>query len=320
MTLPIALLLMACTALSLSAVVVLGVLLLRRKREEADAAERLDRASTTLDEKLHAANLLTAVELVPIAQGLEKLRSGMAGYTRAIEDVLAKPRDTPEVAGDPVALEREILDQSWKKFRADPLLSAALDDALKDRAWTELIDQLTSVVPTDLRPTYDAVIAPCRDHRTLLQQMDLIPRVVNGTLPRQGSTAAQVWFTRELASLLAPESASRLGFRFKSWVTDTFLPFADLYLQRCQQSDLEHGDPKLDIGADLVRRVLLIAAVEPIDVMPGETQFDSTRHIGRSTSNDPRFADGVITGVIRNGFIEGQQVIRQPEVIVNRVR
>ena len=70
-----------------------------------------------------------------------------------------------------------------------------------------------------------------------------------------------------------------------------------------------------------MREVLRVASVEPIDVTPGETLFDSARHVGRSTSNDPRFADGVITGVVRNGFIEGgRQVIRQPEVIVNRTR
>jgi hypothetical protein len=320
MTLPTSLLL-ACTALSLIAVALLAVLLLRRKRETlsaADAASRLDLAITTLDEKLHAANLLTAAELAPIVDGLEKLRAGVAGFTRAIDGALAKPQSS---ATDPVALEREILAQSWKKFHADHELSAALEDALQDRAWTQLIDQLRNVVPADLKPTFDAVIAPCREHRTLVQQMDLIPRVLDGTLQRRGSDAAEVWRTRELASLLSAESTSRLGFRFKSWVTDAFLPFADLYLQRCQQSRLEQGDPKLDVGANLVRQVLQIAAVEPIDVMPGETQFDSTRHIGRSTSNDPRFADGVITGVIRNGFIEGgQEVIRQPEVIVNRVR
>src|SRR5262249_34473725 len=101
-----------------------------------------------------------------------------------------------------------------------------------------------------------------------------------------------------------------------------FLQFADLYLQRCQQARLEKRDgSELRDGLLLVRQVLHAADVEPIEVTPGETLFDSARHVGRSTTNDPRFADGVITGVIRNGFIEeGQQVIRQPEVIVNRMR
>jgi len=95
----------------------------------------------------------------------------------------------------------------------------------------------------------------------------------------------------------------------------------DLYLQRCQQAQIEKRDGATSEGLTLVRNMLRIAAVEPIEVTPGETLFDSTRHVGRSTSNDPRFADGVITGVVRNGFIEGGQlVIRQPEVIVNRMR
>jgi molecular chaperone GrpE (heat shock protein) len=42
--------------------------------------------------------------------------------------------------------------------------------------------------------------------------------------------------------------------------------------------------------------------------------------MGRSTANNPNFADGIIVGVVRNGFIRGgREVIRQPEVIVNRL-
>src|SRR5258708_7333392 len=177
------------------------------------------------------------------------------------------------------------------------------------------------VVPADLKSTFDAVAGPCREHRSLLQRIELIPRIVNGNFSRLTTDAEEIRRTRELASLLTSELARALDFRIKSWVTDSFLPFADLYLQRCQQAQLEKSNGEMNEGLSLVRQMLHVAAVEPIDVKPGETIFDGTRHVGRSTSNDPRFPDGVITGVVRNGFIEGgQQVLRQPEVIVNRTR
>jgi hypothetical protein len=317
-------LLIACAALSAIAVALLVLLLLRRKRDtlrEIDAVTRLDLVINVLDEKLNAADVLTVAELTPIAEGLEKLRGGIAGLQRVVERAIATPPPPPPPPADAVALEHQILAESWKKFRADQELSAAFDDAMTDRAWTQLIDELTNVVPADLQPTFDAVIGPCREHRTLVQQIGLIPRVLSGTFPRLATDAEEVWRTRELASLLTAENTQRLDFRFRSWVTDAFLPFADLYLQRYQQARFEHGDGALEAGADLVRKVLRAAAVEAIDVTPGETLFDSARHVGRSTTNDPRFPDGVITGVVRNGFIEGgQQVIRQPEVIVNRMR
>jgi hypothetical protein len=315
-------LLIACTALSLTAVVLLALLWKHRRREtlrENDAVERLDLAIAVLDEKLHAADLLTSADLTPIAEELERLNGGMAGVAGAVDRMAAATPVAPPT--DPVALEHRILGESWRQFRANRELSVAFDEARKDRAWAPLIDQLTNVVPADLKPTFEAVIGPCREHRTLVQRIDLIPRVVDGKFPPLATDAEEVRRTRELAGLLTVESTHRLDFRFKGWVTDAFLPFADLYLQRYQQAQLEKRGGELEAGVNLVRQVLRMAAVEPIDVTPGETLFDSTQHVGRSTTNDPRFPDGVITGVVRNGFIEGgRQVIRQPEVIVNRMR
>jgi molecular chaperone GrpE (heat shock protein) len=307
-------LLISAAALCVTALALLASLLMHAKRERIQ--ERLpDVARRVVDEKLRAAGFLTSGDLKPLANGIEQLRGELAALSRSVETFVAAP------SGDPVALEHQILGESWKQFQKNAELSAALDDTLENRAWTQLLDQLTSVVPTDLKPTFDAVIVPCREQRSLLQRIELIPRIVNGDFSRLGTSAEEIRRTRELASLLTSELTKVLDFRFKNWVTDSFLPFADLYLQRYQQAQLEKRDAELSQGLSLVRQVLRVAAVEPIDVTPGETLFDSTRHVGRSTSNDPRFSDGVITGVVRNGFIEeGQQVIRQPEVIVNRMR
>ncbi|HEV7484514.1 MAG TPA: hypothetical protein VGQ65_02445 [Thermoanaerobaculia bacterium] len=275
-----------------------------------------------LDEKFRTADLLTSASLDPLMERIDDVRDDVAELKRLIEHTLATPPpEPPPSPGDPIALEHQILSESWKQVRKNSELSAALDEALQDRAWTQQLDQLASIVPGDLKPTFDAVIVPCREHRSLLQRIDLIPRILDGEIGRLTTDAAEIRRTRELASLLNSELGKVLDFRVKSWVTDSFLPFADLYLQRCQQAQIDKCDVAMSEGLTLVRDMLRIAAVEPIEVTPGETLFDSTRHVGRSTSNDPRFADGVITGVVRNGFIEGGQlVIRQPEVIVNRMR
>lgn len=314
-------LLINAAALCAAPLTLAGYLFIRFRRERrrepfADVIGRL------LDEKFRAADLLTSAGLIPVTDRIDHLRDDVAALTRLIEQTLATPPpEPPPSPGDPIALEHQILSESWKQVRKNNELSAALDEALQDRAWTQLLDQLGNIVPGDLKPTFDAVIVPCREHRSLLQRIDLIPRILDGEIGRLTTDAEEIRRTRELASLLNSELAKVLDFRVKSWVTDSFLPFADLYLQRCQQAQIEKRDGAMSEGLTLVRNMLRIAAVEPIDVTPGETLFDSTRHVGRSTSNDPRFADGVITGVVRNGFIEGGQlVIRQPEVIVNRMR
>jgi hypothetical protein len=261
--------------------------------------------------------------LVSIAAQVGILRQEVATFGKALESV--SPAQVTRSA-DPVALEHQILGECWKQFRSNKELSASFDAAALDASWEPLLSSLASAVPDDLKPTFDAVVRPCRVHRKFISRIGLVPRLVNGEIPRLPADAEEVRRTREFAGLLhaaqnRSESSNPLSFRIKSWVTDSFLSFADLYLQRYQQAQLEKRQAELQSGADLVRQVLRIAAVEAIEIEPGETSFDSTRHIGRSTTNDPRFADGVITGVVRNGFIEsGRQVIRQPEVIVNRTR
>lgn len=313
-------LLIASTALSLTAVVLLSLLLLRRRRaklEEEDAAQRIDAAIDVLDEKLSGASVLTVEQLDPIATGLGRLFEQVASVSHRVDEL---PAAVARAGGaSPVTLEHQILEAEWNQFCANKELSSAYESAARDNEWHGLLDELTKVVPADLKPTFDGVIGPCREHRTVVQRIGFIPRIIDGKFPRLEGDAEEVRRTRELAGLLRCD-ASRLGFRFQSWVTETFLPFADLYLQRYQQAQFEKRQGELQAGATLVRQLLRVAAVEPIEVTLGETLFDSARHIGRSTTNDPQVPDGVITGVIRNGFLERQQLIRQPEVIVNRNR
>lgn len=325
----------ASSMLSLAAVVLLVILLTRkvppaRSVEDAltarhlaevsarlDAAlqlvsERLQHASGELASRLDATPLLTIEHLVGIAGQLGNLRHDLAR-------VGAK-------ATDAVALEHEVLGEAWKQFLASRELKEAYDAAVRDNAWeAPLLGELPKLVPDDLKPTFDTVVTPAREYRMLVQRLALIPRLANGDIPRRDTEAEELRRTRELAGLLASvhssgDGAGRLTFRFKSWVTDAFLPFADQYLQRYQRARLQGRETEWQSGVKVVLQILRIAAVEPIDLTLGETAFDSTRHIGRSTSSDPQFSDGVITDVVRNGFIEGGRQIRQPEVVVNRMR
>lgn len=294
------------------------LLLLLRFRHDRARAQAGDVLMDRLGEAFQTAHLVTGDDLAPLVERFEELQAGL----RALESSIEELRELLTAgSGDPVALEHQILAESWKQFRKNADRSTALDDALRDRAWMHLLDQLTPAVPPDLRPSFDAALAPCREQRSILQRIELIPQIVAGTLARLPNDAEEIRRARELATLLSSAVDRVTEFRFKNWVTDSFLQFADLYLQRYQQARLERREAEMQDGLLLARQVLHAAAVEPIEVMPGETLFDGTRHVGRSTTNDPRFADGVITGVIRNGFVEdGQQIIRQPEVIVNRMR
>ena len=338
-----------------AAVIVIAVKLIRRARsfwQQADRRGRnLEAASTDLQtavgalqikldrldtaqqafaaelqawgERLPAGSILGPAHLDGVALALRGLRDEVMRRNGSHDGQAASP-----TAADLVALERETLCESWKKVRQNDQLCAALENAAKDECWNEIADalltQLPKLVPDDLRPTFDSVLAPARDYHNLVAKISLIPKIVSNEIPRLPNDAQELARTREFAQLLAMSSQSsfvsdRLNFRLKSWVVDTFLTFADLYLQRYQQLQIEKSEKPLEEGVLIVKQVLRLAAVEAIDVRLGETPFDSTQHIGRSTRSDARFADGVIVGIVRNGFIEGgTQVVRQPEVVVNR--
>lgn len=288
----------------------------RRSGKQESLAQTVNRL---LDEKIQLSNIAKLDDVASVAKLVRDARSEITALSQRVEDISDQPPSF--CMHDPVALEHQVLDLSWQLFRNNAELSAAVDAALREIAWSETLVELANFIPPDLKPTFDAAIAPCREQRSLLTRIALIPKITQGKIKSLESVPEEIRRTRELATMLTSEISKVVDFRLRNWVTDSFLPFADLYLQRYQQAQLEQNDGALRKGWTLVRRVLQAAAVEAIDVTPGETLFDSTRHVGRSTSNDPRFSDGVITGVVRNGFIEGgQQVIRQPEVIVNRMR
>ncbi|MGZ5444196.1 MAG: hypothetical protein ACXW5U_20405 [Thermoanaerobaculia bacterium] len=287
----------------------------RADRDTRVVLEKFEKARTDTAERIASARDATLEQLSSLSAELGRVREELARVTGIVE----RGTSSPPAAGDAVRLEHQVLAEHWRQFREkeDPGNGAS-----RDEPWERLLDELSPLVPADLLPSFDAVMTPYREHRQMLKKLAIIPHVVKGGMPL-ATEAAELKRARDLTQLLiAVQSADdRLHFRFQSWGTDTFLPFADLYLQSYQKAYLERREGELQKGVSLVRQILRIVSVEPVDVTLGETRFDSTRHIGRFTSNDPKFPDGVITGVVRNGFVEGgHQVIRQPEVIVNRVR
>lgn len=293
---------------------------------ETRLLDRLSGVSTAVqeaDERSKESDGMLRTVAADLKSWPPKLESGLL---RLSDEIRALPGSAPPAVTDVGALELETLRELWAKVRDHQDVRACLDPSSYDTQWAEiLLVELPRLVPEDLRPTFDTIIEPARQHRNLVSALRLIPKLVNGELKRLDDLH-EVVRAREHSQLLLHIQTSgmseRLSFRLERWITDSFLGFADLYLQKYQQTQMEaRAGNDFDRGIDIVRRVLRIASVDPIDVKLGITRFDSAHHIGRSTSSDTRYADGVITGVVRNGFIEGgQHVIRQPEVIVNRMR
>lgn len=257
---------------------------------------------------------------------LDRLARDFAAMKEALGNGSSKA-SSPSVSLLP--LEREVLKEAWIRFMENKEIMAALANARDERlkqVEEPLLLQLPRCVPQDLKPSLDAALAPVKDFNNLMTRIYLVPRLLGEDNKSSAKPESkELLLLRELTSLLAMIQTSnlladRLNFRLEPWIADSFLGFADLFLQRYQTAQMEKREKQFQPGHEIVRQILKIADLEPVDLTLGVTPFDSARHIGRSTASDPNVASGVILGVIRNGFVRGgQQVIRQPEVIVNRV-
>jgi len=289
--------------------------------------EKSNTLLATVNPKILDLRLQLLGELSRIRQEIRNLPIELAKSLATIRDK-QPPASTPDSS---VSLERGILEETWNRFQqSHKEVLAAVDSTIRDDRWRKISDpllvQLPKIVPEDLKPTFDAVTAPVKDFYNLQTKLSVAERLAKndiGTVP----DVQELMRLREYTYLLVMIQnsnllADRLSFRLEPWVTDHFLGFADLFLQKCQQAQMDNQEAQgqLQQGLQIVRQVLKIAELEPIEIVPGVTPFDSTRHVGRSTASDAKFGNGVIVGVIRNGFVRGgQKVIRQPEVIVNRL-
>jgi len=264
----------------------------------------------------------------PAGPRLDELTARLAACEESARQALL-PAPRPEPDGIP--LEREVFAETWKKFtREHREVLAALEAARRDDRWRDvrepLLLQLPPCVPDDLKPTFDAAMTPPREFHHLLTKLTVAQRLAQNELDPLAAVQELTRLREYINFLVILQNTSlasdRLNFRLESWIMDQFLGFADLFLQRAQQgaTDAQRAQPdSLALGQRIVERVLQLADLQPVALIPGVTPFDSSRHVGRSTTSDARLANGVIAGVIRNGFVRGQKVIRQPEVIVNRL-
>ena len=271
--------------------------------------EQPDTRLSRVDERLHM-----------VLEVLEQHRAQLA----KLDSVQSAPiRSAPPTSA--LTLEREILREAWKRFRENRKLAEAMESAVRDPGWQDiLLSKIPQSVPGDLKLALDAILGPVQDSFNLVTKLFLVPRLVDGDLPKLESEAQEGARLREFGTLLIMTQSSRLAdclnFRLGDWIEHHFLGFTDQFLQRYQQAQLEGATEPLESCHQLIRQVLGMAGLEPIGLTLGSTRFDDHVHLELSAAHYPNLPDGVIIAVVRNGFVRGgQEILRQAEVIVNRI-
>lgn len=208
------------------------------------------------------------------------------------------------------------------------ILRAALGQVTGSSSpWPELLDDLAQLPAQlerypDLQGASQEAVAPVRSYIDLAARLRLAQKLAAGSAPRL-EPAKELLRLREtiqiLVSLRPPRTTPE--WRHDTFVEGGFREFADLFFQTLQRERFEGRDLPLAVAAKTVRKTLVAAGLEVVEIELGRDLFDPARHIGRGTSTLTNLQDGAITGVVRNGFrrLEGRTVIQLPEVIVNRI-
>jgi hypothetical protein len=235
--------------------------------------------------------------------------------------------------GDLVAIELEALRAGWQRYRDQQPRAASLAEGFASDPRSELIScDLLTVLPRAvgadqrLRAACESLLELVRDHYNFGVRASHIPALLKAD-PKsfEKDPARALMNIRDRALVLAilqtgGSRGERLSFDLEKWIREQFLSFADLFFQVYQQARAESATDGLAEGRDVVLKILKVVGLEPIEIELGQTLFDSSKHIGRSTAYRPEMRDGTIAGVVRNGFRQvGGAVVQQPEVIVNRV-
>lgn len=265
-----------------------------------------------------------------LQQALSSLHARIGTLERGLND--ARPAVGDLKIESLIVLELEVLAAAWKRFaESNKDLSRSADSILREEDTNGLYRKLLVDLPAlvandeDLRAAGESAVAPVREFQALVSRISLIPKEIEGSLPNPDTPVKKLLRIRESSHLLSILLGSsllldKMHFRLDKWAGERFLSYADLFLKKYQDARREGRDATLEPGRTIVLQTLALAGLEPLDIVLGQTPFDSGKHVGRSTTNRPDMPDGTIASVVRNGFLHADGTVwRQPEVIVNRL-
>jgi hypothetical protein len=272
-------------------------------------------------------------QIVLLRGDLSSLKQ-QASRLNELEAAVAKVRQAPSEPGlswtNLTSFERESLKTSWRRYQKSEPRAAELAERIKidprfELIRVDLLTELPQAVLADerLKAACGSLLEPVKEFYNLCLRVSDIPDLLGDVRP-EDDPRRDIVRMREKVALLAvlrhgQGGRERLAFDLEKWIREQFLSFADLFLRVYQQARCDGSAAGLDEGYAIVCRVLRVANLEPIEIDLGQTRFDSSQHIGRSTVSRPEMPDGTIAGVVKNGFRQvGGQVVQQPEVIVNR--
>ncbi len=291
-------------------------------------SEDLERLSTQLM-TLQNGNKTIWASQRDLKSGFERLRLAIKGLQATTQEL----QKVPSPLAAQFETEQALLKKDWKRFLNTEKEIGRLAQSVKAEGdhkviFDELLRELPKAVESDpqLSQFFGSKLAPIHFINRQLKLILLAGARAEQEMPEENALMSKLLGLRDSAHLLATfrntDKAGEELLRFKptEWCNKKLPELADQFLCFYQEAQAKGQSAPLDKALKVVIRALRIGELEPIDIVLGETDFNSEIHVGVSRDNQPKYPEGTIVGVVKNGFknIRDARVVTQPEVIVNR--
>lgn len=106
--------------------------------------------------------------------------------------------------------------------------------------------------------------------------------------------------------------------KYATWQGDIKMANLTVAADKSKASEAQRLLDRFGKLKDLVDKLLRSVGLECVPIVVGETEFDSNQHIGIGRTYFGHVPEGVITAIIRPGLRRGEELLKLPEVFVNR--
>lgn len=237
-----------------------------------------------------------------------------------------------------IKFENDILKKKWTDL--DENLKIIAEKAKTDEDERAFYQTILKKIPMKIKDEelkklalkYPEKIASLRVHNDKISMLHVInkrfkDKYIEDKYTQNDMTAINVheeieWirkWTQFLSSFDDKREVDKITeFSPTKWIRESFIEIADYFLVQYQNTKPDDRSNTYEELHSIVVNILAKAGIEPISITPYKTMFNSEKHLSRSSTSNESLPDGVITGVIRSGFKQGERPIQTPEVTVNR--
>lgn len=246
-------------------------------------------------------------------------------HIETVRDKQHRPKE-PDSLDAAIKAESDLLAFAWQKWEGREAFKRAIEEADRSKPVVQVRGELIRnlgpalVGLPNLQGLLQAVLAPLQEFETTRSQFRTTEWLIGGggesDLAHLLNLRKSLYFLHSMTS----EGRERVlsGSNFERWLAASFVSFADEFWLSLQR-EAPTRRQSLQGAQSIILQALKTGGIVPIEIAPRRTRFDASEHEAISQEVHGDVGDGLVVGVVKNGFRFQDGRIQRAKVIVNRV-